>query len=100
MQFNESCFMLIKIGTALAFIALSAPAFAQAFGGFETIEGNSRRERNIPLQYRTAPSLSTAPATQTQIGTTSPAPAFSDSYNRTYNGTYGNTYGNPSPTGR
>jgi hypothetical protein len=91
--------MLIKIGTALVFVALSAPAFAQALGGFEDIEGNTRRDRNLPPQYRTAPSLSTPPATQSQTGTTAPAPAFG-SYNRTYGGTYGNTYGNPSPTGR
>jgi hypothetical protein len=96
----KACFMLVKIGTALAFIALSAPAFAQALGGFENVEGNNRRDRNIPQQYRIAPSLSAAPGTQTQTGTTSPPPVFSGSYNRTYNATYGTTYGNPSPTGR
>lgn len=90
--------MLIKIGTTLVLVALSAPAFAQALGGFEDIQGNTRRDRNIPPQYRTAPSLSTPPAKETQTGTT--APAFGGSYNRTYSGTYGNTYGNPSPTGR
>jgi hypothetical protein len=98
--FNESRVMLIKIGTALVLVALSAPAFAQALGGFEDIQGNTRRDRNIPPQYRMAPSLSTPPAKETQTGTTEPAPAFSRSYNRTYGGTYGNTYGNPSPTGR
>jgi hypothetical protein len=92
--------MLIKIGTALVFVALSAPAFAQALGGFENIEGNTRRDRNLPPQYRTAPSLSTPPLKESQIGTTAPAPAFGGSYNRTYGGTYGTTYGNPSPTGR
>lgn len=103
MQFKESRVMLIKLGTALVLVAMSAPAFAQALGGFEDIQGNNRRDRNIPPQYRTAPStgLSSAPATQTQIGTTASPPAFSGSYNRTYGGTYGNTYGSPpSPPGR
>jgi hypothetical protein len=99
MQFKESRVMLIKLGTALVLIAMSAPAFAQALGGFQDIEGNTRRERNLPPQYRTAPSLSTPPVKDNQSATTAPAPAFG-SYNRTYGATYGNTYGNPSPTGR
>jgi hypothetical protein len=92
--------MLIKTATALAFVTLSAPALAQALGGFEDVQGNTRRDRNIPPQYRTAPSLSTAPAKESQMGTPAAPPTFSGGYNRTYNGTYGNTYGNPSPTGR
>jgi hypothetical protein len=92
--------MLTKIATAVVFVALSAPALAQGLGSFEDIQGNTRRDRNIPPQYRTAPSLSTAPAKESQMGTAAAPPTFSGGYNRTYNATYGNTYGNPSPTGR
>jgi hypothetical protein len=101
MRFNESGMMLIKIGTALAFIALSAPAFAQTLGGFQDVQGYDRRGRYIPPPYRTTPSNSNpnAPAKPAanpytgQIGAPPPPPAFSGTYNNTYSGTYGNTYG-------
>ena len=99
--------MLIKIGLTLAFVALSAPAFAQTLGGFEPFEGRDNKGRNnIPPQYRTQPNdgysnakPAASPSTG-QIGVSGAAPTFSGTYSNTYSGTYGNTLGNSPLTGR
>jgi hypothetical protein len=95
--------MLVKIGAALALVALTTPAFAQSLGGFD-IEGNRRGGRNIPPQYRMAPNRTygttpTTPSVNPSAGQirTSPPPS---AYGSTYNNTYGSTYGGSGPGGR
>jgi hypothetical protein len=96
--------MLIKIGITLAFVALSAPALAQTFGGFEQFEGRDNKGRNnIPPQYRTQPNdgyVTAKPAVSPYTGQNAPAPTFGGTYSNTYSGTYGTTYGISPYTGR
>jgi hypothetical protein len=96
--------MLIKIGLTLALVALSAPAFAQTFGGFEPFEGRDNKGRNnIPPQYRTQPNggyMTAKPTVNPYTGQDVPAPTFGGTYGNTYNGTYNSTYGILPSTGR